>query len=142
MVEPRRHRGGHGTAGSIPWVRAYGWAGAARGVYGVLEPRTWLNYQDGGRELVGLTLAITVDEVEDFGRDAWVEVRGKRHPLDRYMLRGTIYRLREDDLALVVRPMPAGAVPIEDVLSLPNHVFVAGLAHHSKDEVNAQRSVK
>ena len=113
--------------GPIPWIRAYSWAGAARGVYGVLESRTWLNYSDHGRELDGLTLAITVDEVKDFGRDAWVEVRGKRRPLDRYMLRGTICRLRDDDLALGVRLMPAGCVSFEKILSLPGLVRVSGL---------------
>ncbi len=58
-------------------------------------------------------------------------------PLDRYMLRGTIYRLREDDLALGVRPMPAGAVLFEKVLGLPNAVRVARLSNNEAQEQEA-----
>ncbi len=84
-------------------------------------------------------LAITVEKVEDLGREPWVEYGGAKHYIGRYQYCGAVYYLRADDDPRLDRPMPTGAVPSEDALSLPNLVFVAGLAHHSKDEVNAQR---
>ncbi len=122
------------------WVRVIGWGGEGRGAFGILEHLNWNLYDFGDDTLSELRVAIVVNDVQDLGREPHIDGGcGGRRYIGRYQYSGTVYYLRDDDDPGLDRHMPAGAVPIDEILSLPNRVMVSGLAHHSKDEVNAQR---